>query len=301
MEQNQSEFDETEENLRHLRICLKPLSSTINPEVPRELNNDPYSYRKMPISEFVDLKSMFNDPWAELMADLEDKKNAQKPRTVANDSSVDIKCEKYALEDSSTTSTSDGATMNISSSYEEISDIKMLTDKAKDFYKNKLTKPTNLSRLSTDSVFMQNNFDGRDFMKDSTGSINQRLSTDKISDLLSSMPEPGDLIRQLSTDSILMNNDFYGCDLIRNLNRTSSQRLTTDEISDFLSHISESSDLSHLSTDSVFIRVNDTSRQTDTSVEKVQTILMKYIGFIERITNATMNMFYKLKNYLWQK
>ncbi|OXU30882.1 hypothetical protein TSAR_002603 [Trichomalopsis sarcophagae] len=177
--------------------------------------------------------------------------------------------------------------MNISSSYEEISDIKMSTDKVKDFYKNKLTEPTDFSRLSTDSVFMQNDFYGRDFMKDSTGSINQRLSTDKMSDISSSMPEPGDFIRQ--------------CDLIRNLNRSSRQRLTTDEISDFLSHISESSDLSHLSTDSVFIRVNDASRQTDTSVEKVQTILMKYIDFIERIINATMNMFYKLKNYLWQK
>ncbi|XP_003424600.1 epsin [Nasonia vitripennis] len=80
--------------------------------------NDPYSHRKIPISEFVDLKSMFEDPWAELMADLKKKRNVQEATTVANDSSIEIICEKYPREDSSSASTSDGATINISSSYE---------------------------------------------------------------------------------------------------------------------------------------------------------------------------------------
>lgn len=61
---------------------------------------------------------MFEDPWAGLMADLEVRRNAEKANTVTNDSSVEIICERNPLEDSSSASTSDGATINISSSYE---------------------------------------------------------------------------------------------------------------------------------------------------------------------------------------
>ncbi|OXU30883.1 hypothetical protein TSAR_002604 [Trichomalopsis sarcophagae] len=75
-QRNKHELDETEEKLRHLRICRKPLSSTINRKVPHEMD-DPYWHRKIPISEFVDLESVFEDPWAELMEDLEKKKSSK--------------------------------------------------------------------------------------------------------------------------------------------------------------------------------------------------------------------------------
>ncbi|KAJ8686432.1 hypothetical protein QAD02_022226 [Eretmocerus hayati] len=82
--------------------------------------HDPVWHRKVPISEYFDRQSMFENPWAELEVELEEMRRQKDSTIVQNNTSVEIILERKGLPNSSLESGSDDTTVNISSSCDEI-------------------------------------------------------------------------------------------------------------------------------------------------------------------------------------
>lgn len=96
-----------------------PQNCNRNQRQQNSQNNGHHNYRTLPVSNSLDIRLRFVDPWAELEKELVYSKSEEVTKP-ANNSSVEIVYDRYELQNSSSESTFDENTINISSSCDEI-------------------------------------------------------------------------------------------------------------------------------------------------------------------------------------